>query len=161
MDLVYRGRGRLYQGSAPPFGGALANAGIHTLVLCAEEFQPPADLYPGVHVIRCPIDDATDFRRDHLELARDTADIVRAHLRSGRRVLVTCRQGRNRSGLVNGLALARGGVSPARAIMSIRVARAPRWQALTNRTFVRIILSQTPQPLPPAVALAAAAQAPS
>lgn len=37
---------------ATPYGRAAADAGFDVLVLCASEFQPPAKLFPGVHVIQ-------------------------------------------------------------------------------------------------------------
>lgn len=74
------------------------------------------------------VDAATAARLD--ELASVVADAVA----DGRRVLVRCSGGLNRSGLVVGLALLRAGRTPAEAMALVRAARGP-W-ALTNPGFV-------------------------
>ena len=80
---------------------------INVIILCAKEFQPPSYAYPGQTVLRVPIND--DFLRPLSE--SDTAPVisnartVARYLESGARVLVTCRMGKNRSGLVSALAI--------------------------------------------------------
>ncbi|MFC6044253.1 protein-tyrosine phosphatase family protein [Nocardioides hankookensis] len=74
------------------------------------------------------IDPATGARVD--EVAAQVADAVR----DGRRVLVRCSGGLNRSGLVVASALVRLGSTPDAAIDAVRAARGP-W-ALTNPGFV-------------------------
>ena len=74
------------------------------------------------------IDPATGARVD--EVAARVADAVR----DGRRVLVRCSGGLNRSGLVVASALVRLGSTPDTAIAAVRAARGP-W-ALTNPGFV-------------------------
>jgi protein-tyrosine phosphatase len=76
------------------------------LVLCAREIQDPDD-HPQVEVVLAPMDDSTlrtDFPGE-LSTAQRARDAVLPAIRSGKRVLVTCRQGRNRSGLVCALVL--------------------------------------------------------
>ena len=74
------------------------------------------------------LDPATALRVD--EVAERVADAVR----DGRRVLVRCSGGLNRSGLVVASALVRLGSTPDQAIAAVRAARGP-W-ALTNPAFV-------------------------
>ena len=103
-----------------------------TIVLAAMEYQP---LLPGYTVLRVPLDDgpppdkATRMRIRHA--AREIADRVRL----GQRVLVTCWQGRNRSGVLAGLALTMLGMSPHEAIRRIRTSR----DGLTNLYFRQMV----------------------
>jgi protein-tyrosine phosphatase len=111
----------LWQGKWPPPGKWLAERGFATLVLCAAEFQPPnivplqvaslfqgtATPYPGVEILYAPNDDDFDNPppRDTLRLAVQAARTVADRLSQRRKVLVTCWQGKNRSGLVSALSL--------------------------------------------------------
>jgi hypothetical protein len=81
-----------------------------------------------------PIVDGPAPRSDDLE------QVVRwalEHWAAGRRVLVRCQLGLNRSGLVVGRVLVDSGVTPERAVAMIRAARGQR--ALYNRTFEHLI----------------------
>src|SRR6185436_7074108 len=96
-------------------------AGFDMLVLCAFEFQPPHQMmayapcppefrdepFPGVEVVHAPNDDNyyEPPPRYVLKAAVQTADIVAQKIRAGGKVLVTCWQGWNRSGLVSALTL--------------------------------------------------------
>jgi protein-tyrosine phosphatase len=91
----------LYQGSNPPHGSLLARAGFHTVVLCAMERQYPASAFPGVQVIHAPMDDGYIIP----PLAAPTARLVAQLVRRGKKVLVVCNMGLNRSGITNALAL--------------------------------------------------------
>lgn len=103
-NQVYPG---LWQGAIPPEGSALAKLGFQGLVLCAKEHQPHAERFPGVQVIHSPNDD--DFSRlptrGELQMAVQSAKKVAAMVLGGGKVLVTCRMGKNRSGLVSALTL--------------------------------------------------------
>ena len=94
----------LFVGSKPSPG---RHEGFDTIVLAAEEYQPPAHLFPGTEVIHVPLDDAPSrqMREDEITAATKTAERVARRLRAGRRVLVTCALGLNRSGLVAALAM--------------------------------------------------------
>jgi protein-tyrosine phosphatase len=128
---------RLYQGSRPPTGNRVANAGFDTLVLCAEEFQPPDNQFHGVQIIRCPIDDTFVVKDDTWLPAVRAATAVCVSLRRGAKVLTTCQAGRNRSGLVNALTLHMlTGMSGTDAVQLIQ-SRRPA--ALTNFGFVRAL----------------------
>ena len=75
-------------------------------------------------------------------LANEIAGLVRA----GRRVVITCSTGLNRSALVAARALISLGHAPADAIDLVRHARGPR--ALSSRAFVRyLLLDCTPRRL--------------
>jgi hypothetical protein len=115
----------------------LARAGFEVVVLCAEEWQPSL---PDVETIHAPFDDdhqGLDARQT--KIAFDAAGETSEHLAAGKKTLVTCWAGRNRSGLVSALALATiSGVHPSKAGELIR---SKRDGALTNGSF-RGILSR-------------------
>lgn len=103
-DMIYPG---LWQGSLPPDGHVLAEAGFDVLVLCAREYQLEAELFPGVQVLHAPNDDDSSRAMTPSEwrLAQATGRIVANLVRSNKMVLVTCIAGINRSGLVSALAI--------------------------------------------------------
>ena len=132
----------LFVGSAPQFGGAVARAGFDVLVFCANEHQPPGEAHPGVVIARARLeDDGSPMSKGHMHQALATAGFVAARVREGKKVLVTCFQGRNRSGLVAALALtALTGASGACCARAVRARRqAPHGPALTNRSFLRLL----------------------
>src|SRR5271154_2868113 len=94
----------LFVGSKPAPG---RHAGVDTIVLAAMEYQPPADLFPGTEVIYAPLDDAPSrsMREDEIEIATKAAARVARRLRAGRRVLVSCMMGLNRSALIAAIAM--------------------------------------------------------
>lgn len=101
--------GMLAQGSFPGSDPETIWRKFDTLVYMAEEGQPDILVMPGKTVFRAPIDD--NFKRpvSETEERRINRIItnVETHVRSGRRVLVTCMAGRNRSGLLVALVLMR------------------------------------------------------
>jgi hypothetical protein len=122
---------RLYQGGAPPTGSAVRDAGFDVLVLCAREYQETD--FPGVELIFCPLVDGpmtAEVWRTAVWAAYEVAKAVRA----SKRVLVTCVQGRNRSGLVNALALRMLYEMPGAA--AVLLVKTVRKNALTNDAFV-------------------------
>lgn len=130
---------KLYIGSAPPLGSAVASYGFHTLVLCAQEFQPRQAEFPGVRVVHAGIDDSSDLLMDHWETARQASKVVAARVGQGQRTLVTCWLGQNRSGLVCALALHRlTSLSPEECVFAVQRARQG---ALFNDHFVELICS--------------------
>ena len=152
----------LFVGSAPPLGRVVARAGFQVLVLCASEHQPPAEAHPGVEVLRIGLeDDGSPMMRWHVREAFALADAVARRVRAGRACLVTCQQGRNRSGLVAALALARlTGAPGALAAEAVRARRlSPFGQALTNREFVGLLRSIPAKARSGAVTRGAAARA--
>ncbi len=96
----------LFQGAFPPKGDLLAKKGFEILVLCAEENQD-TESYPGLQIICSPGDDTNDedrFARDLVHWKISAARVANA-VRKGKKVLVTCMAGLNRSGMVTALAL--------------------------------------------------------
>lgn len=131
---------RLYIGAAPPRAGdTVSRAGFDTLVLCADDHQPPSDSLRGLRVVRCPLDD-NPYRPvtpAEWSLARATARQTTEALAHGARVLVTCRMGLNRSGLVCALVLYLNGRTPEQAISHIQRRRAG---SLNNPQFVKALM---------------------
>ncbi len=131
----------LWQGGAPPSGDDVAKAGFDLLVLCATGWQPPSEDFPGVGVIRAPFDDHV-LNVDERGTARRAARMVASALKAGRKVLVTCVAGINRSGLVTALAIhERMGYS---GKACVELVRGKRWvgnlgTALQNRHFVSFL----------------------
>lgn len=130
----------LFQGGYPLSNPA--EDGFDALVLCAEEYQPEAEHFPGVEVIHAPmVDDQIDL--ETIERASVAAAKVADLVRDGkaRKVLVTCAAGKNRSGLVAGLILHDlYGLSGGEAVAVIR---AKRPGALSNDSFAEF-LSELP-----------------
>jgi protein-tyrosine phosphatase len=125
----------LYQGCAPPRGPTLAAWGFDAVVLCAREYQPTAEEFPGLHVIRARLDDsgAPMANREWEAAVSAASQVVNIYLKGGR-VLVTCAMGRNRSGLVAGLVMHMlTGLSGAQIVRQIRLRRSG---ALSNEWFV-------------------------
>jgi protein-tyrosine phosphatase len=123
--------GLLAQGSAPPLDTPLP---FDTVVLAAREYQPAM---PGFEVLRALLDDSgpPPTPEERVQIRR-TAREVAKRIRAGRRVLVTCYQGRNRSGVISGLALVELGFSGPRAARLIRRIR----DGLTNPYFLEMVI---------------------
>lgn len=131
----------LFQGAAPPYGETVAKLGFDTLVLCAKENQRE-DLYPGIEVVLAPGDDDVRVERMMRDLPtwQQAAQIVAERVASGKKVLVTCMAGLNRSGMVTALALHQiTGWSGKDIVEHIQ---ASRDMALCNDTFADYIRSQ-------------------
>ena len=139
--------GSLYQGAYPTLVDELPGT-VDAIVLCAKEHQKLAFAPEGVEVVHCPLND-WDFpmTQAEQELAHSTAQFVRWMLDQGAKVLVTCRLGLNRSGVVSALSLM---YSPAgtkgithccvpviQAIRAVRTARGP--ESLGNGHFVKFL----------------------
>lgn len=121
--------GLLAQGSAPPVGVPLP---FDVVVLAAMEYQPEL---PGFTVLHVPLDDGPP--PDHSTRVRicGAARRVAEHVQAGDRVLVTCWQGRNRSGVISGLAMRVLGVPGVQAAERIRRVR----NGLTNPHFYAMV----------------------
>lgn len=133
-DYTYLIPGLLAQGSAPPPGAALP---FDTIVLAAREYQPNL---PGYEVIRVPLsDDGPPPTPEERELIRSNSSRIVRRLMAGKRVLVTCRMGRNRSGVLAGRALVELGHSPERVVTTIKRLR----NGLTNPHFADMVLRHT------------------
>ena len=145
MYQAHRILNHLYQGGLPPGGSVLSEKGVDVIVLAAAQFQD-ASAYQGVQVILAPGDD--DHRLHRLALFidawKDAARQVVDHIRAGKRVLVTCIAGQNRSGLITALAVRElTGWSGKQIVQHIQ---ANRPMALNNPTFVKYIYESFPNP---------------
>ena len=80
--------------------------------------------------------DMSDFETSAL---RDIAKIAHSDWRAGKKVLIRCQAGINRSGLVMALVLIRDGMSAAKAIQLMRDKRAR--SVLRNETFEKWLLA--------------------
>jgi protein-tyrosine phosphatase len=98
---------RLWQGGDPPFGRALRDHGFDIVVLCARELQYPAVYFQDIEVLHAPNDDSVSMPLDRLKLglAVKTAKMLARQIKAGKKCLVTCKAGLNRSGLVTALTL--------------------------------------------------------
>jgi protein-tyrosine phosphatase len=134
---------RLYQGSRPPAGDGLKNAGVDVLVLCAREWQD-ADAYEGLEVICAPGDDDSRAHRmaKFLPTWKAAARQVVEHVKAGRTVLVTCMAGLNRSGMVTALALTE--LTNLSGEKIVELVQSRRTDALCNPTFASYIEDNFP-----------------
>ncbi len=115
-------------------------AGMGRVLALVWRHQPPAELFPGTEVIHVPLDDAPSrpLRQDEIVAATEAASRVGRRLRSGRRVLVTCAMGLNRSALVAALAMHEVyGMGADEIIRRLRRARGT-W-ALSNPNFEKLL----------------------
>ncbi len=125
---------RLFVGGKPPFDRDLPDFDV--LVLCAAELQPPHPAFHG-RVIHCPLPDAA-LDRAELVMALQAGRAVADELVAGKRVLVTCAQGINRSALVACLALGLvTELTPQQLVANVRKKRNP--MCLSNDHFLKIL----------------------
>lgn len=133
--------GQLAQGAFPdPPQSIFSDFDI--LVLCAEEIQPRIVTPAGKFVFRLPFDDDI-YRPVPAEAGRifhQAAASLAQHLATGNRILVTCAQGRNRSGLITTLTMMYAyGMPASDAISIIRRRRNPH--CLNNTMFEQWLLA--------------------
>lgn len=125
---------KLWVGSAPEEDACRV---FDVVVLCAEEYQPALScaVYVGFN------DTQTPSTRDVKQAVR-AAKVVAAERAKGKRVLVTCAAGVNRSALVAAMALLIEGSSARSAIRALRKHRKPPngMTPLRNRAFVRLLV---------------------
>jgi hypothetical protein len=121
---------RLWQGGLPPTD----LHGFNVLVLAATSYQPPDSDFPGVRVIRIPLHDPSGefYPAERTPAVLAAYTVAQAYL-SGATILVTCRMGWNRSGLITALTLRFLGYSADQAVDLVRKARGE--DALSNPAF--------------------------
>jgi len=110
------------------------------IVLCAMELQSLR--FPcRSAILHVPLDDAEPTRHEVSVALRAAKEVAEAR-RQGKRVLVTCAQGVNRSSLVAAMSLAKSGMPPKIAIELIREQRKPPsgMRPLCNPHFVRLLM---------------------
>lgn len=128
---------RLFVGSRPPPG---RYRWINVVALCAKEYQPPSYAYPGLTVLRVPIEDDRWHPLSPVDAALviSNARSVARYLNGGSIVLVTCYAGFNRSALVAALAMQLAyDMDADEVITQIRDLRSPH--ALFNPRFEQFI----------------------
>jgi hypothetical protein len=129
---------RLYQGPYPPYGYLAQRAGADIVVFCARELQPDPPHCLGTQPVYVPLHDDIEHSAEAYTLARQASRWLYNEWRKGKTILVTCAQGRNRSGLVMALLLMRiTNAPPAEVIDHIK---GHRKDALTNSAFVRRLM---------------------
>lgn len=130
----------LYQGSRPAPGGSLRRAGFSGLVLAAEEYQPPTESFPGIVVAHCPLDDhLKPLTSQEWEKICAAADFASSFASAGNRVLVTCWQGINRSGIITAAAVIL--MLRCSGATAVKLVRNKRPNALSNRSFAAQLAS--------------------
>lgn len=139
----------LYMGGRPPIGHEVRRGGFEVLVLCAEELQMPDSDFPGVELFRIPLQDDSSRPVDTPtweDVVRTAQRVVR-RIHAGKRVLVTCAMGLNRSGIVTAASLhfltGRSGCSMASFVGRRR--RVGGQDALYNSAFVKALCSRLPE----------------
>lgn len=147
MDLIWRhpSRGELWQGDQTDVEKLIEarNKRIDMVVLTAMNFQPTLPAH--YEVVRARLIDEADMSPEAAALTAGIAEFVAADvaecLELGWNVLVSCKAGRNRSGLVVGLALLKAAqLEPDEVVKLVRERRrTPEGPALNNPVFVRII----------------------
>lgn len=112
------------------------------VVLAAKEHQDviPEGRHKDLHVIQAPMADAKPSTAEKAGALKAALE-VHGHNAKGRKVLVTCAAGVNRSALIAALAQVIGGVPAEKAINRIRERRKPVSGAmpLFNQHFVKFI----------------------
>jgi protein-tyrosine phosphatase len=110
--------------------------GYDVIGLTAKEYQPSQTGFRA-RLVRMPIDDRLDPSTEELMWAFLTGRQLAGAVADGKKVLVSCRMGKNRSGLVTALA--------ARELLGITgqqaadLVRESRPGALSNPTFYRFL----------------------
>jgi hypothetical protein len=140
-DLVYmdmRTPARLYLGGETALR-YLDHHGIEAVALVADNCQP--ELPASLTVMRAPFRDIISTDQAEIDnikwSANSTADWVLNRMKDGMRVLVACKSGLNRSGLVAALVLKRKlKVTASQAIDSLRESRSV-W-VLNNTLFEKL-----------------------
>lgn len=129
-------RDGLWQGSRPPSGQVVRDAGFSLLVLCAKEYQLPAHKFVGVEVVSVSTTDSWWWPPAPEAIAgwKSAAQKVVETLRRGDKALVTCFAGINRSSVVSCLSLMEAFGMSAREAIDLVQERRPG--TLTNPIFL-------------------------
>ena len=152
LDVILANqKSSLCMGDATDAVSALDGSRFHLVFFCAQEFPPPPQVFKDprqrrARVYHVRLDDAV-LSKDELFAASRAADLVTGSFLQGSQILITCMQGRNRSGLVAALALhmlsGAGGKAAMRAVRERRVhVEAP---ALVNPSFVTLLENIPPK----------------
>lgn len=128
---------KLYVGSFPP--AQLKTSGFDAVVLCAQEKQ---NVRPDILTIRVPFDDGPLPKRDYQRAVKAAMTVTKLR-KEGKRVLVTCHMGVNRSAFVAALSLMQlERLSAKAATELVRLCRQQdvgSWRVLGNDDFVQAL----------------------
>lgn len=132
---------RLWQGAYPAYNMLDVKKHFDVLVLCADELHMIGkDVYfPTLTILRVGLYDKEPIRDGDLEKAEVMAKNVAEAYRLGKRILITCAVGLNRSGLVTALALRF--IENKSGEECARIVKAARFDALYNNAFNAYICS--------------------
>lgn len=138
--VVQVGRGQLFIGGALPDVSDVFDRFDHVVFAASERQPAKIEPSPGAGAFsRCLLDDADPALPGQIDRAYRCASHVASLVASGKKVLVTCFAGRNRSGLI--VALAMSILFPwMRGASIIEHIQTVRPNALSNESFVRAIL---------------------
>jgi protein-tyrosine phosphatase len=108
------------------------------LWLTTKEYQPESDAFPGVDVHRVKLDDDPDkgLDLDAIRKAVHAGRRVAREVAEGKRVLVTCARGLNRSAFVAGIALMTLGQGRMTAKEAVGILRARRGDDVLSESSV-------------------------
>ncbi len=120
----------------PPLGEPLLQYGLDVLVACEAEWQPADADFPGMQILRAPLRD-TEPTLEEVAIARAAASDIVSAVRAGKRVLIQCAAGFNRSALIAALAVRDLLFFDGRGAVIHVQARRPG--ALNNGYFVKVI----------------------
>lgn len=130
-----RVHGDLWMGGAPPVGNSVSDH-FDCLILMANEYQPDESYFCDIDVHHAPIEDGPLFK-EQIVKAFHAASFAKLHLDQGKKVLITCYAGLNRSGLVCAITactIKNNSIDLKTAINKIRAARG--YHALHNPYFL-------------------------
>jgi protein-tyrosine phosphatase len=112
---------------------------LDAIFLMANGCQPPDSEFNDVEVIRVPLEDRNPPKTGTFDRAEQTAHWVANAIMAGKKVLVSCASGYNRSGLVVALALRL--LTGNSGIECVKLIQEKRPLALHNQAFVVFVLS--------------------
>lgn len=129
---------RLWQGSAPPPGQTVSRNGFQAIVLSAEEYQPEGRFFRGVDVMHAPLDDHHEpLTTGEWDTIIRAAEFAGGNVMLGRRVLVTCQAGLNRSGIITAVTVCM--LTGLTGSGAVRLVQMRRPGALKNQSFANHI----------------------
>jgi protein-tyrosine phosphatase len=137
MIDAHRVAERLWVGSYP--GGKTLRHHFDVVILCASELQQ-ADV--DIDKLHAPFDDSSHLTRGTVEMLLGVAGHINKLRQAGKRILVTCQMGINRSAFLAAIALMLDGLTADEAVTLVREKRRPPagWLPLSNATFVRTLV---------------------
>jgi protein-tyrosine phosphatase len=128
----------LFQGSQPPKDFPFKEFGFDVLVLCANECQNVD--YDNVKIVKVPGLDVLDDENEAFCIWKNAANEIANDIKSGKKVLVTCFAGMNRSGFVSTITLRN--LTGMSIVDCINRVKEHRFGSLCNEVFVKKLLEK-------------------